>query len=256
MTKNPAKDFGEIASDYIFFEQHATEAREDARAYQEQIATLKPAGQVIDMLDFGCGSGTFTARFVEQTGWPPERLRLALVEPAESVRRQAVDRLARFAASSPAQWSSLPVHLDRRFDVVLANHVFYYVPDLEGTIGRLIATLAPNGRLLAALTGQTNALVEFCIAGFQLVGREVPYNTSEDLEIALQAIDADYQKHTVPYELLFPDSAENRMRIIRFLFADHLAQMPQNPLLEWFDQFSHDGRIEIRAHSDHFTLRA
>lgn len=50
----------------------------------------------------------------------------------------------------------------------------------------------------------------------------------------------------VPYELSFPDSDENRMRIIRFLLADHLAQMPQQPLLERFDQFSRAGRM-VRA---------
>lgn len=59
MSKNPAKDFGEIASDYAFFEQHATEALEDARAYQEHVATINSAGRVINLLDFGCGSGTW-----------------------------------------------------------------------------------------------------------------------------------------------------------------------------------------------------
>jgi hypothetical protein len=85
--------------------------------------------------------------------------------------------------------------------------------------------------------------------------REIPYNTSEDIEVALQALNADYEKYQVPYVLSFSDSVENRMRIIRFVLADHLAQLPQQLLLEWFDQFSHAGRIEIRTETDHYTLR-
>jgi SAM-dependent methyltransferase len=255
MRENPASDFGEIASEYAFFEQHATEAQEDARAYQAHIATINPADGIVNFLDFGCGSGTFTARFLEHTGWPPERLRLTLVEPAESVRREAVVRLARFTASPLVASSALPIALDNRFDVALANHVFYYVPDLQGTLRQLIAAVAPTGILLIAIAARTNVLCEFSIAGFKLLGREMPYNTSEDIEIALRALNANYEKRQVPYKLSFPDSDENRMRIIRFLLANHLAQMPQQLLLERFDRFSHAGRIEIRTESDHYTLR-
>ena len=96
MSKNPEKDFGPIADDYAFFESHATEAEQDARAYLEHLGEIVPAEGTLRMLDFGCGSGTFTARFLKQAGWPPERLRLTLVEPVESARRQAVARLAGF----------------------------------------------------------------------------------------------------------------------------------------------------------------
>ena len=255
MRNYPAKDFDEIASDFAFCQQHSTYLQEDARAYQEHVATIKPADRIVNLLDFGCGSGAFTVRFLEHTGWPPERLRLMLVEPAESVRREAVARLARFTASPLIESSALPITLDRRFDIVLANHVLYYVPDLQSTLSQLISALAPTGVFLAALDARTDVLDEFVVAGFKLLGREVPYNSSEDVEIALQALNANYEKHQVPYELSFPDSDENRMQVIRFLLADHLAQMPQQPFLEWFDQFSHAGRIEIHTQSDHYTLR-
>jgi hypothetical protein len=98
-------------------------------------------------------------------------------------------------------------------------------------------------------------LCELGIAAFKLLGREIPINTSEDIEVAFQALNANYKKYRVPYALSFPDSVENRMCIIRFLVADHLAELPQQPLLEWFDQFSHAGWIEIRTESDHYLLR-
>ena len=70
MSKNPAKDFGPIADDYAFFESHATQAEQDSRAYMERLAGIVPAEGTIRLLDFGCGSGTFTACFLQQASWP------------------------------------------------------------------------------------------------------------------------------------------------------------------------------------------
>ena len=66
----------------------------------------------------------------------------------------------------------------------------------------------------------------------------------------------DYEKEEVPYELSFPDTEENRMRILRFLLADHLADMPRRPLLDLFDRHSDAGQIRILTSSEHFMVRA
>ena len=50
MSKNPAKDFGAIACDYVFFESHATQAEQDARAYVERLAGIVPAEGTIRLL--------------------------------------------------------------------------------------------------------------------------------------------------------------------------------------------------------------
>jgi SAM-dependent methyltransferase len=256
MSKNPEKDFGPIAEDYAFFETHATEAEEDARAYVECLAGSVPAEGAIRLLDFGCGSGGFTARFLQQAGWSPARLRLTLVEPVESARRQAVARLAGRTAHPVVDAATLPEGFAEGFDVVLANHVLYYVPELRSQLAGLRDALTSSGIFVAAIASRTNALIEIWIEGFRLLGREIPYNTSEDVESALQVLGAGYQKQQVAYELTFPDTEENRMRIIRFLLADHLAKMPHRPLLEWFDRYSRAGEIHIRTESDHFTIRS
>jgi trans-aconitate 2-methyltransferase len=256
MSKNPAKDFGPIADDYAFFESHATEAEQDARAYVARLGKTVPATGPVRLLDFGCGSGTFTARFLYEAGWPPERLQLTLVEPVAAARRQAVARLSGLAQAPIADSAKLPEEVAAKFDIVLANHVFYYVPDLHDQLARLIAALSPAGNFVTAIAARTNALIEVWIAGFRLLGKEIPYNTAEDVEAALQALGAEYQKQSVAYELTFPDTDENRMRIIRFLLADHLAQMPHRPLLDLFNPHSRSGRIEIRTASEHFTIRA
>ena len=256
MSKNPAKDFGPIADDYAFFEKHATEAEQDALAYAERLAGVVPAEGTIRLLDFGCGSGTFTARFLDQTSWPPARLRLTLVEPVESARRQAVARLVGYTEHPVAESAALPGGVSAGFDVVLANHVLYYVPELREQLAGLIAALSPSGVFVTAIAPRTNALIEFWIAGFRSLGTEIPYNLAEDVEAALRGLGAEYQKKLVGYQLTFPDTEENRMRILRFLLAEYLAHLSLRPLLDLFDHYAHSGRINIRTASDHFTIRS
>jgi hypothetical protein len=72
----------------------------------------------------------------------------------------------------------------------------------------------------------------------------------------LRTLDAVYQKGEVGYQLTFPDTEENRMRIIRFLLAEHLDRLPRRPLLDVFDRYAHSGRIRIQTVSHHFTIRS
>ena len=256
MSENPAKDFGAIADDYSFFERHATEAREDVRAYAEELRGLLPAAGVVRMLDYGCGTGTFTARFLDELGWPSERLALTLVEPVDAVRRQAVERLASRSGTPIVESAALPGEGAGPFDVILANHVFYYVPNLRAELAKLIGSLAVQGTFVTAIAGRSNALIQFWIAAFRELGREVPYHVAEDLERALQELGASYAKRTVAYELAFEDSEANRMQILRFLVADYLQLLPREFLLGLFDRYCRAGRVEVRTASEHFAVRS
>src|SRR5262249_38220835 len=130
MSKNPAKDFGPIADDYAFFETHATEAANDAQAYVERLAGLVALAGPIPLLDLGRGSGSFAARFLDGAGGPGGRLRLTLVEPVETARRQAVARTAGYSDHPAVDSATLPGGTTSTFEVVLANHSLYYVPGL------------------------------------------------------------------------------------------------------------------------------
>ncbi len=255
MSETSAKDFGPIADDYAFFEAHATEAEEDARAYARHLAGVVPAGGPVRLLDFGCGSGTFTARLLGAAGWPPARLRLTLVEPVDAARRQAVARLAGTTDYPIADAAALSDGTAGGFDAVLANHSLYYVPELPARVAALVGAVAPGGAFVTAIAPRANVLVGFWIAAFHMLGREVPYHTSEDVAAALRAAGAGYETESVPYELTFPDTAENRWRILRFLLADYLDRLAPGPLLALFDPHADAGRIRIRTASDHYTVR-
>ncbi|MBA4106496.1 MAG: class I SAM-dependent methyltransferase [Pirellula sp.] len=255
MSDNPAKDFGAIADDYSFFERHATEAQEDVRAYAAELQGLLPATGVVRMLDFGCGTGGFTERFLDELRWPPERVALTLVEPVDAVRRQAIERLANRSETPIVESATLPAAGAGPFDLILANHVFYYVPNLRAELAKLVGSLAAGGVFVTAIAGRSNALIQIWIAAFRELGRDVPYNVAEDVERSLQELRADYAKRSVAYELAFEDSEANRMRILRFLLADYLPLLPQELLVGLFDQYACGGKIEIRTTSEHFVLR-
>ena len=109
-----------------------------ALVYAEQLWEVVPCDRTVRMLDFGCGTGTFTARFIKKVGWQPDRLRLTLVEPVEAVRREAVARLAGMTAAPIVDTATFPVELAKSFDIVLANHCLYYVPGLREQMVKLV----------------------------------------------------------------------------------------------------------------------
>jgi SAM-dependent methyltransferase len=255
MKKAAAKDFGAIESDYDFFMASSTEAERDLDAYRRHVDNLTAADGPIRMLDFGCGAGDFSVDFLTRAGWRSDRLNLSLVEPVEPQRRRAAERLERFTDHPIEQWSLMPEAPIGPFDVVLANHVFYYVPDLDETLRRIVESLAPAGVLLTAMAGRTNVLTGFWDIAFETVGLGIPYHRSEDLEASFDRAAIDFRRDDVTYRLRFPDSTDNRMKILRFLLADHLSDVPEVPLLEHFNRWRCGDEIVIDITHHHYVVR-
>lgn len=250
------KDFAPILSDYAFFETHATEAASDAAAYAGQIAPLAAVDGPIRLLDFGCGTGSFTNRLLGLVQLPADRLRLALVEPVAASHAAAAVRVGGFTRSPVEHADSLEGIAEREFDRIVANHVLYYVPDLPATLAALHQRLAPGGRLLTAIAGNDNPLIQFWRKGFALLGQALPYHVAEDVAAALTKLGTACEQTAVPYDLIFDDSPANRLTILRFLFAEHLPRMPREAMLALFEPYVRQGRIEFRTGSVHFTVRA
>jgi hypothetical protein len=124
-------------------------------------------------------------------------------------------------ANADSRYKKIVAHLDvMQTFFVNAFLQQYFVPparivlDVDATNNPLHTTeprivqaaraLSPAGVFTTAIAARTNALVEFWISGFGLLGREVPYYTSEDVEASLHELGTAYQKHTVDYQLAFP----------------------------------------------------
>jgi hypothetical protein len=127
--------------------------------------------------------------------------------------------------------------------------VLYYVPDLSGTIERILAAMAPGGRFVTAIAGRDNALVDFWFRSFPMIGMEVPYHTAEDVEATLTARGRAFRRQDVRYELTFPDSEPNRLAILRFLLGEYLPRMPRREVLELVEPYNQGGRIVVRTGS-------
>jgi SAM-dependent methyltransferase len=255
MCQTSRKPFALIHDAYAFFQQHATETEADIQAYLPHLRAVAPGDQPLRMLDVGCGDGQFTAALLARAPWTPSRLRLALVEPDDVYRHQAVVRLQSFTTRPVQAWPALPAPLHACFDLVVVNHVLYYVPDLDGALAALLRALASPGLFLAAMAGQTNAMAQLCRRCFDVLGKPYPFHTAEDCEAALARLGAAYGTEDVHYELVFPDTAENRLCMGRFLLGGDVHAVPRPVLLQCFDPYALAGHIAMRLVHKHFMVR-
>ncbi|MGH8063983.1 MAG: class I SAM-dependent methyltransferase, partial [Candidatus Entotheonellia bacterium] len=223
--------------------------------YAPHLRCLSVGDEPIRMLDFGCGDGGFTAAFLVRSQWPPERLWLSLVEPDATYRQQAVDRLQAFTPHPVHAWPVLPPHLHACFELILANHVLYFVPDLKGMLSSILRALATPGLFLAAMAGRANSLAQFCLRCFDLIGKPFPFRTAEDFEAALASLGEAYCTEDVHYALIFPDAEEHRLSIGRFLLGSDYDAVPRWAMLESFDPYANAGKISMPLVHKHFMVR-
>jgi trans-aconitate 2-methyltransferase len=251
---DPSKDFTPIQDDYEFFATHSTEPSSDLDAYSDRLGShALPAGPV-RILDFGCGPGTFTSRFLERLGVGKDRVNLSLVEPSDAYRRKAVERLKSSTVHPITAWPGLPTDTSGTFDLILSNHVLYYVSELETSLDRLVRALSPGGLFLTTIAGRHNTLVDFWFQGFPLLGKPVPYQTAEDVEAALVRLGHAFERKVVEYNLSFQDTEENRLKILHFLFGEYLAELPRNEALDLFKPHVTDELVEIHTNDVQFYI--
>jgi len=247
------KDFDPIRDAYAFFEEYSTEAEGDINGYLPHLAAIRRATSAVRLLDFGCGPGTFSAKFLSKASFGEDRLQLTLVEPVEKYRRQTAVRLEKFTNHPVNAWRTLTT-TGACFDLILCNHVLYYVSDLGKTLGDLLNTLVPGGLFLTSIAGHANVLIQFWKQGFAFINEPVPHHTAEDVEESLERMGWSYRKQITPYELAFSDSEENRLMILRFLMGNHLVKLPRKPLLDLFEPYAREGRIVINTFSEQFVI--
>lgn len=104
------------------------------------------------ILELGCGSARFWSTLIDQipAGW---QITLSDFSPgmlADAERNLAASKRAFRFEVIDAQ--AIP-YADASFDLVIANHMLYHVPDRAKAIGEIRRVLKPEGRLYAATNG-------------------------------------------------------------------------------------------------------
>jgi SAM-dependent methyltransferase len=128
---------------------------------------LPPGARV---LDAGCGNGDLWRVNLHRLD---ATARLTLADLSEGMLDAACAGLGSRAFYVEADLQSLPF-ADGAFDVVLANHVLYHVPDLPRALDELARVLAPGGRFSATTVGERH-LAELR----DLVGDRAPWSRNQ-----------------------------------------------------------------------------
>ncbi|MEZ4590698.1 MAG: class I SAM-dependent methyltransferase [Chloroflexota bacterium] len=161
-SKDPFRD-----SDYLQKNQYRDSSNLDARAaLHRRFSTAKADWQpwVFDLLrlepgmrvlECGCGPGWLWRNNVDRI---PAGCQITLTDLSPGMVAEAEAALA----GSGHQFSFQPANIqaldfaDGSFDVVVANHMLYHVPDLAQGLAEVRRVLKRNGRLIAATNGDNH----------------------------------------------------------------------------------------------------
>lgn len=108
---------------------------------------LQPGESV---LECGCGPG-WLWRSSEAV---PEGGRLMITDLSSGMVAEALQAISdQGSTAATADIQTLPFR-DHSFDVVVANHMLYHVPDIDRAVAEVARVLRPGGRLVAATNGR------------------------------------------------------------------------------------------------------
>jgi len=107
----------------------------------------------ISILELGCGSASmWKGRAGELKG-----VKLLLSDFSEGMLEAARDSTSEFPGASYEQIDAQDIpHPDTSFDIVIANHMLYHVPDIDKALGEIARVPKPDGTLFATTLGAEN----------------------------------------------------------------------------------------------------
>ena len=155
-------DTGELGRQYSTSEKLAARARlhqnytVSEMGWFEWVAARLPLKAGSAILDIGCGPGWFWASAATDL---PDRIDLTLADASPGMVAEALGRctpLRHWQVSGREADASAMPFADDRFDLVLAMHMLYHVPDAAKAIAEMWRVLRPGGTLAVTTNGAAN----------------------------------------------------------------------------------------------------
>jgi ubiquinone/menaquinone biosynthesis C-methylase UbiE len=207
------------------------------------------------VLDVGCGNGTY----LDELGARGHTGRMVGFDISPGMLTAARERAAD-AVFAVADIQSLPVPA-ARFDLALAMHMLYHVPDRALAIGELRRVLHPAGTALVTTNSEAH-LRELDEVISAAAGREVEPNrlpfTLENGKAELRATFGVVERHDLRSELRVTDVDS----VIRYAASMHTFASGDVPLRALDDvreivaaRIARDGAFRVRTHAGCFVCR-
>jgi ubiquinone/menaquinone biosynthesis C-methylase UbiE len=154
-----------------------------------------PLESAADVLEVGCGNGNLWHANRDRI---PPRLRLTLTDVSEGMVKEARSRRGGLATYRVADVQELPF-ANESFDLVIANHMLYHLPDPDRALGEIARVLRSGGIFIATTNGREH------LRELRIAGSERWTNRTFGLENG----PAQVARHLKDIEVeLFPDSLE------------------------------------------------
>lgn len=147
------------------------------------------------VLELGCGTGQIWAgRAVPGGG----QVILSDFSPLMVRKASALLGDAPGFCFEQADIQAIP-HEDAAFDAVIANHMLYHVPDINGALAEVARVLKPGGTLYATTTGE-HSLGELQSL-YRAFENRVNFSFSGEISFTLENGRAQLEKHFSPVEV-------------------------------------------------------
>jgi len=240
-----------FTADYDFFVAHTTEKRVIVENLVRIVKSrLQPSGKV-EVLDFGSARGALSEALIQNIEGLRERTTFSVVEPEATFRKDSVSRLGSYSRNSVRAWKFLPAKFQKRFHIVLANHVLYYIDDFNSVNKRILGSLADGGVYIITLSNEDSSLVKI----IESLGESQRASYIKTLEKSLDSLGAQYSYTQVQSELKFPDSIENRKRVLRFMFGNDYDTYREKTLLASFERYRVNENIVLPLSDNIYEIR-
>lgn len=250
------KDFSNILDAYNFFKEHSTEYeanRCEVVLMLEQSNLLKKG---ISILDFGSGDGEFLSDLYTKIDFNKFDPRLYIYEPVEYNQESAKLKLSSVGYDSLTVLENVDDFPEATLDLILVNHVLYYVENLGHTISTLISKLDKNGQLWILMASDDNSLIKLWGAFFEKLGMKIPYFLTADLKFILENKFIEYsQTKKIKSAFRFINSPENRNHMARFLLGNYSNQFDDETIKETISSYEKNDEIDLPLCDILFMIR-